>query len=489
MKSRTRTLKNLAGTLTVAIMMLGLAHAGSAYGATMPELMKFMPADAHIALGLPDIAGVEQAGSPLFKLPQLSRINEAAVMLGGDTIAEGLANSGIAASAPGAVFLQIGAAGDISVGGVLVVADDEKVRDTMKSLLGGDGAEVDLPGGISGRFVSADKVGYFFNDGNFFVASNQTLLEQLAARNANPAEINYGKSGAKDEVVVWTRLDTIEENNLLGKIEPLSALAPALKTLQPFSDEVIFAIGEQAGKAYLRVAARDSSGAASSPGALALHGFMDTGAPVLLNLRLTPELINAVSTLLSQNPDTRQIGGYVRIASSLLGDELAVSLKGIDPGSKIPDALIAVTVKQPEAVPNLLRMLAKIEEPSYTHNDTSVYVYKNVAEGTDLHIAVEGVTLVVAPGEEPLKKALAAFAESAEGTGVPANIVNQGVYGFLVLDGAKAENIPAGMLPANIDLSQISLALLMGLDNEWRELRLTSPAGFDGIASVLRNLM
>lgn len=489
MKNKKNRVAVMAGTLFFVVVALGLSGMGTATAATMPELLQFMPPDAHIAIGLPDIAAVEQAGAPLLRMPPLARIRGLAMQLGGDTIGEALANSGIAAAAPGTMFLRIGPGNAMDYSGVLVVDDADKVMETMTSLLGGAGAAIALPDGIEGRFVSGDGVGYFIHGDRFFVASSESLLQQLAARNTAPAEINYGRDGVRDEVVVWTRFDTIEEQNLLGRAPQLSTLEPVVNALKGYSDEAIFAVGETLGKAYVRLAARDNSEAGvSSPGPLGLHSYMDPEAPLLLNLRITPELINVARVALSNNPSTRQIGGYISVASALLGDELAVSLKGMQAGG-IPDALIAVKVRNPEAVPNLLRMVGRIDEPAYEYDDNKVYVYPNVAPGTDLHITVKDDTLLVAPGEELLKGALAAFAQAGESGGVPSAIVNQGVYGFLAIDGAKAPELPHGMIPAGIALSDINVALLMGLDNGWRELMLTSPAGFEGVASLLQGIL
>ncbi len=477
--------------MAAAAMLTGLAFFGasSAQAATVTDLFKYLPADAQIAVGIPDIAAVETAGAPLLKLPALSQISSLAGSLGGDTLAAGLANAGVNASAPGAVFLQSGAGSDVLFSGVLLLDDADKAVAALTGLLGGEGAEVALPGDIKGRFVAGNGVGYFVNEGKLFVASTEALLGQLADRIAAPAQVNYGVEGPKDEVVAWSRIDIIEGQDLLSKIEALAFLKPILTTLKPFSDEVIFAIGEDAGQAYLRLAAHDSSGAAvASPGSLALHGFMDADAPVLMNLRITPELINSVSMVLMNNESTRQAGSYMRIASGLLGDEIAVNFKGME-SDKIPNALIAATLKQAEAVPNLLKMVAKIEAPEYQHENANVYVYKNVAEGTDLHIAVAGTTVVVAPGDVKLKAALDSFSKGEAGSGAPKSVVDRGVYGFIVLDGAKAKDVPAGVVPASIDLSKVNIALTLGIDGAWREAVLTSPAGFSSLADLLKNVM
>ena len=56
--------------------------------------------------------------------------------------------------------------------------------------------------------------------------------------------------------------------------------------------------------------------------------------------------------------------------------------------------------------------------------------------------------------------------------------------------GAKAAKVlPPNLLPANLDLSKISLALTLGIDGEWREMVLSSPKGFAGFASLLEDLI
>ncbi len=473
-----RTVTSRANKTILVAVLCATLFVLPATATTMSDLMRFLPADGHVAIGLPDIEAVESAGQPLMQLGPLSDLSSLAVMLGGDTLSEGLANCGVNANAPGAIFLSVASAHDVRVAGVLMVADADTVKDTMPNLLGGDGAEVSLPGDIAGRFVAGSGVGYFLNDDKLFIASSEALMEQLAARIAAPADVNYV---AKDEVVIWSRIDIIQENDLLSLMDELSHLNPVLNSLSSFSDEVIFAIGEELGEAYVRVAARDSSGEeVPSPGTLALHGYMDADAPLLANLRLTPQLIGTLASALSQNPATRQVGGYIRLASSLLGDEMAVSLRAMD--GSIPDALIAVTVQNPNTVPNLLRMVANIDEPSYQHNDTDVYVYET--GGVDLNIAVAGETIIVAPGEENLKSALASF-EEATGSGVPAPIVNRGPYGFVVFDGAKAAALDIDF--PNIE--DVDVALLLGIDGPWRQAVLTSPAGLAGIGAMLQGVL
>ena len=482
---RMRTRALAAGLLGLAVVL------GCAVGqaATVADLLKFLPPNAQAAVGLPDIAAVEQAAAPLLQLPQLSQISSLAVHLGGDTLAEGLANSGINVQAPAAGFVKVTRTTDIDGCGVLMVQDAAKVKETLFALLGTEGTEITLPGDVKGRFIAEPGVGYFFQDDKLFLSSDEELLQQMAGRITEPAAVNYGKNGPKDEVVAFSRIDIIEQSNLLNTIPGMGMFKPLLDTIKPFSDEVILAVGEAAGKAYLRVAAHDISNAPITPPApLGLHGFMDPGAPAVMNLRITPELINALSLTLMNNPATRQAGGYIRIASGLLGDELALSFAGMK-SEEVPEAVIAAKVKNAESVPNLLKMLAKIEAPSYTLENKDVYVYPNVSEGTDLHIAAAGETIVVTPGKEALETAVGRFGGTAGATGINEAVVNRGVYGFVVLDGAKATNLPEGVIPQNIDLSKVNLALTLGIDNDWRELVFTAPGGFSDVAEVVDELM
>ena len=475
--------------LAVGIFALAAVLGCAAQADTVSDLLKFLPPSATAAVGLPDIAAVEQAAAPLLALPQLSQISAVAGQLGGSTLAEGLANSGINVQAPGAGFVKINGISDIDGCGVLMVQDAAKVQNTLLSLLGTEGNEITLPGDIKGHFIADPGVGYFLQGDKLFVSSNEELLGQLAGRLAEPAAVNYGKDGPKDEVVAFSRIDIIEQSNLLNTIPGLGMLLPLVNTIKPFSDELILAIGESAGKAYLRVAAHDISNAPITPPApLSLNGFMDPGAPAVLNLRITPELINTLSLTLMNNPATRQAGGYIRIASGLLGDELALSFAGMK-SEKVPEAVIAAKVKNAESVPNLLKMIAKIEAPSYTLDNKDVYVYPNVAEGTYLHLAAAGDTIVVTPGKEALETAVGRFGGTAGATGINEAVVNRGVYGFLVLDGAKATNLPEGLVPQNVDLSKVNLALTMGIDNDWRELVFTAPGGFTDVAAIVDELM
>ncbi len=492
MKKTTKTGKGLKRNRMLVFGMVAFAvvlGCTASQAATVGDLLKYLPPNAQGAIGIPDIAAVEETGAPLLLLPMLSEIGMLAVQLGGDTLTEGLTNSGINTHAPAVGFVKVTGTSDIDGCGVLMVSDEAKVKDTLFSLLGTEGDEVTLPGDLKGRFAPSPGVGYFFQEDKLFVSSDEELLQQMAGRVTEPAVVSYGKNGPKDEVVVFSRIDIIEQSNLLNSIEALAMFKPILDTLKPFSDEVILAIGEAAGKAYLRVAAHDISNAPiAAPAPLGLHGFMDPGAPVVLNLRITPELINAVSMTLMNNPSTRQVGGYIRIASGLLGDELAVSFAGMK-SEDVPEAVIAAKVKNAESVPNLLKMIAKIEAPSYTLEGKDVYVYPEVSEGTDLHIAAAADTVVVTPGKESLETAMGRFGGAAGATGVNGAIVNRGVYGFMVLDGAKAKNLPEGVIPQNLDLSKVNLALTMGTDNDWRELVFTSPGGFAGIADLVNELM
>lgn len=468
--------KQFTSLMTIAAAFaVTIAFGMSASAATMSDLMKYLPADAQIAIGLPDIQAVETAGAPLLEVGPLSEISNLAWELGGDTLSEGLTESGINAAAPGVVFLNAPTKDDVRVCGVLMVADEAKVKETLANLLSGEGTEITLPGDIKGR--NAGEASYFINDGKLFVASNETLLQQLATRIAEPADVKYE---TKDEVVLWSRIDIIENSGLLDLTEEMAYVKPLINTLKPFTDEVLLAIGENAGQAYVRAAARDNTPeGAVSPGALGLHGYMDAAAPVLANLRITPTLVNAIAMTLTAIPETRQIAGYVRIAGGLLGDELAVSLRGMK-SEKVPDATIAVKVKNMAAVPNLLKMLAQIEAPSYQIDTTDVYVVEK--DDLKVYIATAGDALVVTPGEEELKAALESMTKAGEG-GVPADVVEKGPYGFINFDGAKAG--AAGIDMPGIE--DVKVALTMGVDGPWREMVLTSPAGFAGLASLLED--
>ena len=474
--------------LLVVAIAIALGCAG-VQAATVNDLLAFLPSGAQAAVGLPSIAAVEQAAAPLLALPMLSEVSTLAVALGGDTLAQGLAQSGVDVNAPAAAFVQVGEGNTIQGCGVLVVQDAAKLQETLTGLLGNAGGEITLPGDIKGRFAPDSGVGYFLQGDKFFVGTSEPLLQQLATRIAEPAMVSYGKNASKDEVVAFTRIDIIEQSNLLTNVPALAMFKPILDTIKPFSDELILAIGEAAGKAYIRLAAHDIGNAPiAAPAPLSLHGFMDPGAPAVMNLRITPELVNALSMTLMNNEATRQAGGYMRIASGMLGDELALSFAGMK-SEDVPEAVIAAKVKSAEGVPNLLKMLAKIEAPTYKLDQTDVYVYPNVSEGTDLHIATAGTTIVVTPGEDALKTAVGRFAGAAAGTGVNPEIVNKGVYGFLMLDGSKAKNLPPDVIPANLNLADVVLALTLGVDNDWRELVLTAPGGFDSVAGVMNQLM
>lgn len=479
--------KSFVNVLALAIAVLLGCAGGQA--ATVNDLLVFLPSGAQAAVGLPNIAAVEQTAAPLLMLPFLAPVSTVAVALGGDTIAQGLTNAGVDANGPAVAFVQLGEANKIDVCGVLMIQDAAKLQETLTGLIGSTGSEITLPGDIKGRFVPDSGVGYFIQGDKLFVGSTEALLQQLATRITAPAAVSYGKGAPKDEVVAFSRIDIIEQSNLLTVVPALAMFKPILDTLKPFSDEVILAIGETGGKAYLRVAAHDISNAPIvAPAPLALHGFMDPAAPAVLNLRITPELINALSMTLMNNEATRQAGGYIRIASGMLDDELALSFAGMK-SEDVPEAVIAAKVKNAEGVPNLLKMLAKVEAPTYQLDQTDVYVYPEVSEGTDLHIATAGKTIVVTPGEDTLKTAVGRFSAAAAGTGVNPEIVNKGVYGFLVLDGSKAKNLPPDMVPSNLNLADVSLALTLGVDNDWREVVLSAPGGFANIAGVMNQLM
>lgn len=477
--------KAIVLALGIAVLLGGFP----VQAATVGDLLSFLPSGAQAAVGLPSITGVEQAAEPLLALPFLGDVFSVAVMLGGDTISEGLANAGIDVNGPAVGFVQLGAGNKVNGCGVMMIQDATKVQETLDSLLGGSGSDITLPGDIKGRFVSDMGVGYFIQGDKIFIGSTEELLQQLATRIADPALVNYGKGGPRDEVVAFSRIDIIEQSGLIANIPALGMFQPILDTLKPFTDEVILAVGEEAGKAYIRVAGHDISNApVAAPAPLGLHGFMDPEAPVVLNLRLTPELINALSMTLMKNEATRQVGGYIRIASGLLGDELAVSFAGMQ-SENVPEAVIAAKVKNAEGIPNLLKMLAKIDAPSYKIGENDVYVYPNISDGTDLNIAMAGQTVVVAPGEEALKTAVGRFDAGAGANGVNADVVNKGVYGFLMVDGAKAKNLPLDMVPGNINIADIKVSLTMGVDGAWRELVLSTPAGFAGIAEVVNQVM
>ena len=246
--------------LLVVAIAIALGCAG-VQAATVNDLLTFLPSGAQAAVGLPSIAAVEQAAAPLLALPMLSEVSTLAVALGGDTLAQGLAQAGIDVNAPAAAFVQVGEGNTIQGCGVLVVQDAAKLQETLTGLVGNAGSEITLPGDIKGRFAADSGVGYFMQGDKFFVGTSEPLLQQLATRIAEPATVSYGKNASKDEVVAFTRIDIIEQSNLLTNVPALAMFKPILDTIKPFSDELILAIGEAAGKAYVRLAAHDISNA------------------------------------------------------------------------------------------------------------------------------------------------------------------------------------------------------------------------------------
>ncbi|NLO33985.1 MAG: hypothetical protein GX117_11665 [Candidatus Hydrogenedentes bacterium] len=476
------------------VWLLGLmivAGAVTAQAVTINELLAFQPAGTQLALGFPSIADVEKNASPILDLPlpYVERVSTVATMLGSDTLSEGLAKCGVNVNAPAVAFLHYKNDDDVAGAVVLTIDDADALNETLSFLLGGMGEEIALPNDISGHYSPDQKISFFLRDNKFFLASNKELVEQLATRTSNPAVVKYGKEGNKDEVVALTRFDIIEESGLLTDIAALGMFQPLMDTLKEFSDEVLVAIGEKAGKAYVRLAAHDMSDAPlTAPAPLKLNEFLDPQAPVALNLRLTPELINVISMTLMKNEDFRQAGGYLRIASGMLDDELAISFSGMK-NKKIPEAIIAVNAKNSEGIPNLLKMLAKIEEPSYKFGDNDVYVYANVSDDTDLHLGLADKTLIVTPDKNILETAMGRVDAGAGESGINAEVLNQGVYGFLTIDGSKASDSLADLIPANFDLSKVQLNLTLGIDGSWREIMLSTPAGFNGIASIIEEVM
>ena len=461
----------------------------TAQAASISELLGFLPEGCQFAVALPNIESVEKEAAPLLQLPFASEADAFAAALGGDTFSEGLEKCGINIKAPAVLFTRFDSPRDVVFGGILQVKDAAAASSAVAGLVAGSSEEVDLRGDLKASYVDSSHVGYFMNGDKLFIASSLSMLNHFADRIQAPQAIRYNP-GNREEVVAFTRIDLLDKSGLLDSVPQLAKVKPIVDTLRPFSDELILAIGEVAGQAYLRAAAHDSSNApVPSPGALGLHGFMNPEAPLVANLRLTPELINALSMAMVAEPATRQVGGYIRVAAGLLGDELALSFNSLKDGD-VPDALIAAKVKQASTVPNLLKLIAKIDAPAYQFADNDVYVVEKVADGTDLHIAVAGDTLVVTPGKEELKTSVDAFNQTSGTSGVDSGIVNQGVFGFISLDGAKAAKVlPPNLLPANLDLSKISLALTLGIDGEWREMVLSSPKGFAGFASLLEDLI
>lgn len=469
--------------LAVLVALTGVVQAAS-----VSELLGLLPEDAHIAVALPSIAGVEKEAAPLLALPFASDVEMVAAMMGGETLSEGLANYGINVDQPGAVFVSFDSPRDVKVGGVLNVKDQDILKEMLAGVIPSSADEVDLPGGLTAKYADSSNVGYFLQGDKVFIGSSISMLHRMAERAQTPKAVRY-VPGAREEVVAFTSIDKLDKSGVLDAIPELGKIKPLIDTIRPFSDELLLAIGDQAGKAYLRAAAHDSGNSpVLSPGALALHGFMNPGAPLVANLRITPELVDVLSKIMVLEPSTRQVGGFVRMAAGLLDEELALSFNGLS--GNIPDALIAAKVLKPDVVPGVLKMIAKIETPTYQLGENDVYVYEKLGGDTDLHIAVAGNTLVVAPGDEMLKNSMESFNDASGASGVDSTIVNQGVYGFVSLDGEKAAKaLPDNILPANLDISKISLALTLGVDGEWREAVLSSPKGFDGFASLLNDLL
>ncbi len=487
--------KSLFGVVLVAM----LALTGSVAGWAQSSPLSFVPASAQITVYLPAVESFETEAAPLLALPAVKEKMDINALLGELPGKLGVADAtslsavfkaaGLDATKPLAVYLRKNETGAMEVSGALPVADEAVATEKMKNVFSEAPAEVAV-GEAKGLFSATQKLGYFIQSGYVLMGSTEPLLNELSARLKEPATTKYAASNAPSELAVITSFSNLQAAGIIPTGPATLNMEPTYQYFKSFIDEVALGIGVQDGEAYVRLAMHDPAGAVAPPASqLQLNNLIAGSSPLTLNLRNTPGFMDKVRTLFAGNPAMAKNLTYVMLASSMLGDELAVSVDGVN--NNIPGGIVAAKLMKPESVKGLLGLAGVKGDPKYVHNGGSVYALENVKEGLNVYIATAGALLLVSTNEDRLKKALDGLA--ADGTIAAKSeldpaLLAKGANGFIVLDGAKIDPAQVPMLPAGVNLADKKVVATLGVNGEWRELRIAVPGGlksFNDVTSLM----
>jgi hypothetical protein len=494
--------KNVLCLALAAVIGLGLATGAWAQG----NPLSLMPESAQAAVFLPSVDFVEKQGAVAMTVPGVKDNVNIEEVLGDLPTKLGVKDpsspvevfkaAGLSTDKPLAVFLATNGADSQTVAAALPVADEAVAAEKMKLIFTGKPEEITV-GEAKGLFLKDEDIGYSIQGGYVFIGSTPEMIGQVAAKVKSPVTLAYMKSNAPQEVAVITSIDRLLSGGILKTTLPSGAnLAPTIDYLKSFIDEIVLGIGEQNGEAYVRVGMHDPTGAVAAPAsALKLHALFAGEAPIMVDLRNNAALIEKARLLMMANPALAKVGTYVMLASSMLGDELALAITGIT--GNIPDGIIAATLAKPEQVKGLLG-LAGIDTkagPKYQQNGADVYVKENVTEGVSVYIALAGSLLLVSTNEATLKKAVDGLnPDGTVKTGTSTldpKLLAAAANGFVVLDPSKIPAAQLEGLPSEVkelSASGKKIVATLGNNSEWRELRVAVPGGFAGVAETVNKV-
>ncbi len=214
-----------------------------------------------------------------------------------------------------------------------------------------------------GAYDNGD-VAYVVYKDYVLIGDSPKTLERAAQNIANPAEVYYGTPelpAAGSELVLRTNLAALQSVFDMPLLPTqVDLMKPMLEPLAAAVDESVLAVEVAESVVRLRVAMHSTAPQAAPPGPLELAKALPGDALAVAGLRLSPGLRayikeTAAAAAPAGGSEMQMVQGMITTLDSVLGDEVAGALMGIDPLSG-PNGVLIAQSSNPKTLEGLVGM-------------------------------------------------------------------------------------------------------------------------------------
>jgi prepilin-type processing-associated H-X9-DG protein len=464
------------------------------------QLLHYRPEEATFAVAVPSMELLdekvklleEKSGQPLFGFLTAGLQSEILAPLELEKVssfAELAGALGVDSAAPLAFFVVLHPTALPEFAAVLPVKDAGLF--SKKAALAGDGLVTD---------VKENSLG--------MLATKPALLKGMHAREANPAEIfwgrgNYPGSGG-DEIVLTGAMDAIKKVLTPEFRWEMQFVAPVLAYFTEKCDEGMIGIGLDSDTLHLRMAGHDrpvpppapdpaitempstEEAPPPPPPALGLYRCIPEGSLVLADLHVSDGLLDFIESMaLAFEQDKQAVNMGKNVLSNGFEDEIALSLRGIE--NDMPQVLSIMQLTSLNKIRLFLGFLGIGNEPQFTHAAVPVFRTKTgklLKMDIGLFLGLMEKYLIAGHDPEMMKSAIGALTSEEKAlplhTAVSSEVITRGNHGFILIDANRlmleAPELPIELQPVQLPQDLDPVALTLRHDGLWRELMLSVPA-------------